>query len=813
MLIDSAHSEEIRIAVVDGEKLDKFDFETPSKAQIKGNIYLGKIVSVEPSLQAAFVDFGNGKHGFLGFSEIHHDYFQIPVGDRDDLEARIQSAIAAKIERDGESEEGIDPREISKLRYQFYRQYKIQEVIKKRQIVLVQVTKEERGTKGAALTTYISLAGRYCVLMPNMSKGSGVSRKISNNEDRIKLKKIVSELNVKNGSTIIRTAGVGHSKVEIKKDFDYLTKLWAEICATTLKSTAPSLIHEEASIIKRAIRDLYTRDIESIIIEGEEGYKTAKDYMKKLIPSHSKKVKLYDDKKVPLFSKFKVNDQINQIYSTHVSLPSGGYIVINTTEALISIDVNSGRSTKERNVGGTALKTNLEAAVEISRQCRLRDLAGLIVVDFIDMEEKRNNGKVERCLREALREDKAKIQVGSISSFGLLEFSRQRLRSSIVDAHMVVCQHCMGVGAVWSYESIALMILREIEETCSALDISEVSVTLSAEVALYLLNNKRNFIESIEKKGLKINFNIDSSIAAADFKISQVSKSEELEKSISQKPERRPKRIAHKHRREHYDNENRDEKAESHEVLDETQAGDKESGEIAPEEPEKTQNLNVHTTKSSNSRSRWNNRRRRRENFGKTEAATPPAVITDISAQDQSPTNEQSSSNRQVFDLTAIKKAKNRIDKKTSDDKPKDRKESAKENDGADSQNKKENNEKKKEDNGKKFALVVGNGDGKTSRSAAADVRSPDSRAAETPRGDESKDGDNAVTVVREIDLSQEQNELKKLAKTYRKLKEELENISTSATENVSIDHPVKKKKKGWWQRLIKKPNTDAEVG
>jgi ribonuclease E len=517
--------EEIRVAVIDGEKLDKFDFETPSKAQIKGNVYLAIVVRVEPSLQAAFVDYGGERHGFLSFSEIHHDYFQIPVGDREELEERIQNAMAARADDSTDGEDEIDPREISRLRYQFYRRYKIQEVIKKRQIMLVQVTKEERGNKGAALTTYISLAGRYCVLMPNMSKGSGVSRKVANPDDREKLKAIVEELPVENGSTVIRTAGIGRSKLEIKKDFDYLKKLWDEIRNITLKSTAPCLIYEEANIIKRAIRDLYSRDVESIIVEGEEGYKIAKNYVKKLMPSHSKKIIQYSDAKVPLFSKYKINEQVNQIYSTRVDLPSGGYLVINTTEALISIDVNSGRSTRERNIAGTALKTNLEAAVEVARQCRLRDLAGLIVVDFIDMGEKRNNAQVERTLRDALREDKAKIQVGSISHFGLLEFSRQRMRSSIADANMITCPHCNGSGTIWSNESIALQILRKIEEACFVMDLCEVTVTLSMDVALYLLNNKRAFIASIEKRGLKINFIVDSSIAATDFKITQVVKS------------------------------------------------------------------------------------------------------------------------------------------------------------------------------------------------------------------------------------------------------------------------------------------------
>ncbi len=525
MLIDSAHAEEVRVAVVNDGKLDRFDFDAPSKNQVKGNIYLAKVIRVEPSLQAAFVDYGGNRHGFLSFSEIHHDYFQIPVNDRQELEEHIHNAIAARAAELGEAEEELDPKEVSKLRYQFYRRYKIQEVIKKRQIMLVQVVKEERGNKGAALTTYISLAGRYCVLMPNTSKGSGVSRKIVNRTDRTKLKKIVAGLQVENGSVVIRTAGIGHTKAEIKKDFDYLMNQWKEIREITVKSTAPSMIYEEASIIKRAIRDMYSRDIEAIYVEGEAAYKTAKAFIKKLMPSHAKKVKLYDDQTQPLFAKFKVNDQINQIYSPRVDLPSGGYLIINTTEALISIDVNSGKATRERNVAGTALKTNLEAAVEIARQCRLRDLAGLLVVDFIDMEEKRSNTQVERCLRDALREDKAKIQVGAISNFGLLEFSRQRLRSSIADANMTCCPHCNGTGFMRSIESIAIQVLRRIEEVSLALNSSEVRVTLAPQVALYIMNNKRAFLAGVEDRShAKIKFTIDNSMIDADFKIEQIMK-------------------------------------------------------------------------------------------------------------------------------------------------------------------------------------------------------------------------------------------------------------------------------------------------
>ncbi|MDR1334857.1 MAG: ribonuclease E/G [Holosporaceae bacterium] len=528
MLIDSAHLEEIRVAIVNGDKLERFDIETAPRTQTKGNIYLAKVVRVEPSLQAAFVDYGAERHGFLSFGEIHHSYFQIPIGDQEELENRVHNAIVAQVsnESSGDESDSIDDaREIARIRYQFYKRYKIQEVIKKRQIMLVQITKEERGNKGAAISTYISLAGKYCVLMPNMAKGSGVSRKIMNGEDRTKLKKIVSDLHVENGSVVVRTAGVGHSKAEIKKDFDYLKKLWDEIRGNTLKSTAPSLIYEEASIIKRTIRDFYSQDIDSIFVEGNEGFKTAKNFIKKLMPGHIKKIKLYEDEKIPLFSKFKISDQVHQIYSSRVDLPSGGYLIISPTEALISIDVNSGRSTRERNIAGTALKTNLEAASEIARQCKLRDLAGLIVVDFIDMDEKRNNVQVEKCLREAMREDKAKIQLGSISSFGLLEFSRQRLRSSIVDANMISCPHCAGSGSIWSSESVALQILRKIEDKCATFDPEEILVTLSSSVAMHILNYKREFILHIEKRsGAIIKFNVDNSAPIDDFKIEQIAK-------------------------------------------------------------------------------------------------------------------------------------------------------------------------------------------------------------------------------------------------------------------------------------------------
>ncbi|MDR2781740.1 MAG: ribonuclease E/G [Holosporaceae bacterium] len=655
MLIDSAHTEEIRVAVVDGYRLDKFDFETPSKAQVRGNIYLSKIVRVEPSLQAAFVDYGGERHGFLSFSEIHHDYFQIPVGDRQDLENHIQNAISSLLSETGESGEELDPKEISKLRYQFYRRYKIQEVIKKRQIMLVQVTKEERGNKGAALTTYISLAGRYCVLMPNTAKGSGVSKKVANHVDRQKLKKIVSGFNIENGSTVIRTAGIGHSKSEIVKDFNYLKNMWDEIRETTIKSTAPCLIHEEASIIKRAIRDLYSRDIESIFIEGEEGYKTAKSFVKKLMPSYAKNVKLYNDAKLPLFSKFKINDQINQIYSTRVNLPSGGYLIINTTEAMVSIDVNSGKATRERNISETALKTNLEAAVEIARQCRLRDLAGLIVVDFIDMLEKRNNTQVERCLRDSLREDKAKIQVGVISNFGLLEFSRQRMRSSIADANMIICPHCNGTGFVWSNESVAIQVLRKIEETIAFMNCSEITTTLSLDVATYLMNHKRGFITNIEERtGSKIIFKIDSSIPVSDFRIEQTMQ------QLASDDDELPSNASEKTSTIKTDEQKVDENTDNDEIeLSTSTQENKEESEIIAEKIEETDEsadvISLPVKNDNDEPSKRNNRNRRRRRHSNAESSPITETIAEESNSLEKKGKEPSSADEfSVIDNAAI---------------------------------------------------------------------------------------------------------------------------------------------------------------
>ncbi|MBO6635757.1 MAG: ribonuclease E/G, partial [Parvibaculum sp.] len=544
MLIDAGHPEETRVVVVDGPKVEEFDFEAAAKRPIRGNIYLAKVTRVEPSLQAAFVEYGGNRHGFLAFNEIHPDYYQIPyedrlalaeeeasvVADEDDEEEDATDTDEAQAEdasdadtssetagddsdEDGDDtsaetidtdsddvEDDIDEQKAARMRRQLYRRYKIQEVIKRRQVLLVQVAKEERGNKGAALTTYLSLAGRYCVLMPNTPRGGGISRKISNAADRKRLKSVVSELNLPKGvGLIIRTAGAKRTKVEIRRDADYLMRLWSNIREATLKAVAPSLIYEEGNLVKRAIRDLYDKEIDSVLVEGEAAYKEAKGFMRMLMPSHAKKVQHYKEP-VPLFLRHQVENQLEAIYSPIAPLKSGGYLVINPTEALVSIDVNSGRATRERNIEATALKTNLEAATEAARQMRLRDLAGLIVIDFIDMDESKNNRAVEKRMKDVLKRDRARLQMGRISQFGLMEISRQRRRTSLIEGSTTECPHCSGTGLLRSAESSALVALRGLEQEGTRGRAKAIRITVPTSVALYLLNEKRDHLLSIEER-------------------------------------------------------------------------------------------------------------------------------------------------------------------------------------------------------------------------------------------------------------------------------------------------------------------------
>lgn len=570
MLIDARHPEEVRVVVTRGNRVEDFDFESAEKRQLKGNIYLAKVTRVEPSLQAAFVEYGGNRHGFLAFSEIHPDYYQIPIADRErllreeaeDLAADQDGDQAADGDQDddegaqgelpaGDGATAADPAEheadadadgepepapatvlggadeseelsaqSESRRRRTRRRYKIQEVIKRRQVLLVQVVKEERGSKGAALTTYLSLAGRYCVLMPNATHGGGISRKIASSSDRRRLKSIMSDLSVPDGmGCIIRTAGMERTKAEIKRDFDYLLRLWDEIRELTLKSVAPALIHEEGDLIKRSIRDLYNREIDEVLVEGDEGYKNAKHFMRMLMPSHAKRVKQYKDR-IPLLQRFQIEAQLDTMFQPEVQLKSGGYIVINPTEALVSIDVNSGKSTREHNIEETALKTNCEAAEEVARQLRLRDMAGLIVIDFIDMENRGNIRTVERKLREALKSDRARVQVGRISNFGLLEMSRQRLRPGMLEASTHTCPVCRGAGTVRSLSSAALHAIRVLEEEGLRGRASHLTISLATDVAIYILNHKRETLRELETQyGLRIEVLADSNIIAPDYEL------------------------------------------------------------------------------------------------------------------------------------------------------------------------------------------------------------------------------------------------------------------------------------------------------
>ena len=576
MLIDARHREETRVAVVKGNRIEEFDFESAERKQLKGNIYLAKVTRVEPSLQAAFVEYGGNRHGFLAFSEIHPDYYQIPKEDREALlreeaeHAAEEAALRAR--EDDEDEEGYDEDAIAldadgdvdvlehdeeedehddeagedagdeegapapsnrkrkrrgggddaavdalrQRRMNLRRRYKIQDVIRRRQVLLVQVVKEERGNKGAALTTYLSLAGRYCVLMPNTAHGGGISRKISSSSDRKRLKSIMAELQLPPSmGCIVRTAGLQRTKTEIKRDFDYLARVWDGIREQTLHSTAPALVYGDSDLLKRAIRDIYNRDIEEVIVEGEDGYRQAREFMKLLMPSHARKVKQYADA-VPLFQRAGVEDQLGAMYNPVVQLKSGGYLVINPTEALVSIDINSGRSTREHNIEQTATATNLEAAQEIARQLRLRDMAGLVVIDFIDMDHGSNVRKVEKAMKEALKNDRARIQVGRISAFGLMEMSRQRLRTGVLEASTRTCPHCEGSGLVRTASSAGLSALRMIEDEAARGRGSELLLRCSQEAAFYVLNKKRADIAEIEDRyGVTIEVATDGTLEGA----------------------------------------------------------------------------------------------------------------------------------------------------------------------------------------------------------------------------------------------------------------------------------------------------------
>ena len=548
LLIDARQTEETRVVLLSGTRIEDFDYEAENRKQLKGNVYLARVTRVEPSLQAAFVEYGGNRQGFLAFSEIHPDYYRIPIEDR---EALIQAEQAEtdddtpEAKGDGAPEtvggEGSDEDDIRPKRQ--VKKYKIQEVISRKQIMLIQVVKEERGNKGAALTTYLSLAGRYCVLMPNNSRGGGVSRKITNVADRKRLKTVVGGLDIPTGmAVIVRTAGAKRTKTEITRDYGYLSKLWDDIRNRTLESQAPCLIHEEGDLIKRSIRDLYTSEVDDVIVEGEEAYKIARSQMKMLVPSHLKKVQKYEGEQ-PIFQHYGVEAQMDTMQSPEVTLKSGGYLVINQTEALVAIDVNSGKSTRERNIEETALKTNLEAAEELGRQLRLRDLSGLIVVDFIDMDETRNQHAVERRMKDAMRHDRARIQIGSISHFGLLEMSRQRLRISFNESISSLCPHCEGTGRVRSIDTAALQLLRSIEEEAQKGMMDELRITAHRDVVLFILNHKRSTIAEIESRfHLQIALLSDDSLIAPQYRVDRTGWQGKSQPKQSSRPAQRKQR-------------------------------------------------------------------------------------------------------------------------------------------------------------------------------------------------------------------------------------------------------------------------------
>jgi ribonuclease E len=628
MLIDAAHAEETRVVVVDGTRVEEFDFESQTRKQLRGNIYLAKVTRVEPSLQAAFIEYGGNRHGFLAFNEIHPDYYQIPVADREAL-MRDDSGDDEDDHhhaRDGENEgDAVDDEEdaveeeLARRKRRLMRKYKIQEVIRRRQIMLVQVVKEERGNKGAALTTYLSLAGRYGVLMPNTARGGGISRKITTVTDRKRLKSVVQGLDVPQGmGLIVRTAGAKRTKAEIKRDYEYLLRLWENIRDNTLHSIAPALIYEEEDLVKRAIRDMYDKDLEGIWVEGEAGYKEARDFMRMLMPSQAKKVFPYREP-APLFVKHKIEDHLAQIYSPIVPLRSGGYLVINQTEALVAIDVNSGKATRERNIEATALKTNLEAAEEAARQLRLRDLAGLIVIDFIDMDEGKNNRAVEKVLKDSLKDDRARIQMGKISGFGLMEISRQRRRTGVLEGTTHVCEHCDGTGRVRSVESSALAALRAVEVEALKGG-GAVTLKVSRPVGIYILNEKRAYLLRLQQThALFVTVLVDDALHQAEHDIERTELGERPAPQIFAPIEPDPV----------YDDEAFDDEEDEDE--EEIEADDEAAGEDDAE-PRAARPARAEPAEDDDSRRRGRKRRRR---GGRRDDATDDAPVEAAGDEDE----------------------------------------------------------------------------------------------------------------------------------------------------------------------------------
>ncbi|MAI61191.1 MAG: hypothetical protein CBB87_01725 [Micavibrio sp. TMED27] len=879
MIIDATHEEETRVAVVEDGRLAEFEYESSFRKPLKGNIFLAKVTRVEPSLQAAFVNYGGNRHGFLPFSEIHPDYFRIPISDREALIAEQEEALRLMEEQDEEEEANAEQADVTedsdegeddvveelggeateldqegdanadeeasdeiaseeaedendkngnvianedendvdgnqaegeeasddendgnrrrgrgrgrgrggrggrgrgrnaqhrskrvetfggdemdeeqRFRFNLRRKYKIQEVIKRGQIMLVQVAKEERGNKGAAVSSYLSLPGRYCVLMPNSPRAGGVSRKISNYKDRAKMRDLLKDLEVPKGmSVILRTAGVTRTKTEVKRDLDYLMRLWNNIRELTLESSAPAMVYEEADLVKRAVRDLYTRDIDTIEVAGTNGYKTAKDFMKMMIPSHAKRVVEYKKDSPTLFHKHRVEEQIADIGETTVTLKSGGYLIINPTEALVSIDVNSGRATKERHIEETALKTNLEAAEEVARQLRLRDLGGLVVIDFIDMEDRRNNSKVERKMRDALSGDKARIQMGRISSFGLMEMSRQRMSASLGETQFETCPHCEGSGRIRTADAASILVLRDIEAEGQKGRAAEVMVHVSANVAIYILNNKRQNLADLEARyDIQIVIRVDDSLGASGCRV-EVSKPKQKD------------------------------------------------GKSPKEESEDTQN-----TSEEDNQEDGKGRRRRGRRGGRRRGKN---------REDQDAKNQEDGAESDENQNEAPKVEAVESQEENNDDKPKKRgrRAAAKKNDSdnvsveAPAEQAEAAKEEEKPKRGRKKAVKKEDaGDAVDAPKEAEAAKEEEKPKRGRKKAVKKEDAGDAVDAPKEAEAAKEEEKPKRGRKKAVKKKAEVSNDDKPAAEKPeapkeyeTVNEAPKDKKKGWWNRLV----------
>lgn len=871
MLVDAIHPEETRVVVTNGNRLEEFDFESATRRQLRGNIYLAKVTRVEPSLQAAFVDYGGNRHGFLAFSEIHPDYYQIPLADREALlaeeeeevredlsesdqpamlKAKPEESVSEEAESNGEGEdeatasaddengesEQFDEvgsedalEEVPERKRKKPRTYKIQEVIKRRQVLLVQVVKEERGNKGAALTTYLSLAGRYSVLMPNTARGGGISRKITNAADRKRLKQIAGELDVQKGmGVILRTAGASRTKAEIKRDFEYLLRLWENVRSLTLESTAPCLVYEEGSLIKRSIRDLYNKEITEVLVSGDDAYREAKDFMRMIMPSHAKNVQPFKDEQ-PIFSKFNVEEQLDSMFSPKVNLPSGGYLVINPTEALVSVDVNSGKATKEHNIEDTALQTNLEAAAELARQLRLRDMAGLVVIDFIDMEEKRNIRNVERKLKDSLKNDRARIQVGRISHFGLLEMSRQRIRFGVLESSTNACPTCNGTGLVRSVESLALMVMRAIEDQVMRRPGQAINVKVASEVALYILNAKRPALSILEQRyNLAISITAEPHMHGDQFTIEKGDPydngepritnhvkvdsapvidldEEDEEESKEEKPSRRRKRRRGKGRDRDENNASNDQQSKDQDTAEAAEDG---SNDNAPagdgdgdEQPKKRRR-----------RGRRGGRRNRRNQENENGSTENEQVAKDENAADQADKSEAPAS----FDQEAVEAVEETVTrvKDPADAKPGETKEAALadakvestaealDDEDAKAAPKPKRRPRRKKADAEDTASEAKSDDTAADKDAAEAEEKPKRRRA--PRKRVKKDEDVATKPEAEAVTPPEVREEPKQEPAEKPKKEKPQEdgiIVTSTSSKEDEDKSKDKAKKGWWQR------------